>query len=259
MLKLRHPACLVGKITKSTSCSSGSKRTAKVLTLDTLNPHIKKMEYAVRGPIVQRAVQIQDELNAGEQKPFTEVVRANIGDCHATGQQPLTFIRQVLALCTYPSLVDDPHFPTDTKEKAVRILDGCGGYSLGAYTESGGIRVIRQDVADYITKRDGHKSEWENISLSTGASECIKSVLSLLNSAGPNGEMPGVMVPIPQYPLYSATLAEYNMHQIGYYLDEASHWSLSNEELHRALDSAKCRWLIVNALSLYIGVHGHCT
>jgi alanine transaminase len=29
-----------------------------------------------------------------------------------------------------------------------------------------------------------------------------------------NGKRSGVMVPIPQYPLYSATLAEFNMHQV---------------------------------------------
>lgn len=35
---------------------------AKVLTLDTMNPSVKKVEYAVRGPIVQRAAQIEVEL-----------------------------------------------------------------------------------------------------------------------------------------------------------------------------------------------------
>lgn len=39
------------------------------------------------------------------------------------------------------------------------------------------------------------------------------------------------MVPIPQYPLYSASLAEFNMHQIGYYLDESKNWGLSIAEL----------------------------
>lgn len=34
----------------------------KVLTLDTMNPNIRKVEYAVRGPIVQRAAQIEKEL-----------------------------------------------------------------------------------------------------------------------------------------------------------------------------------------------------
>jgi alanine transaminase len=40
-----------------------------------------------------------------------------------------------------------------------------------------------------------------------------------------------VMVPIPQYPLYSATLAEFNMHQVGYYLDESKGWGLDVLEL----------------------------
>lgn len=31
----------------------------------------------------------------GVKKPFTEVIRANIGDCHAMGQKPITFFRQV--------------------------------------------------------------------------------------------------------------------------------------------------------------------
>ena len=219
----------------------------KVLTLNSMNPRVKKMEYAVRGPIVQRAVQIQDELDAGAKKPFSEIVRANIGDCHATGQEPLTYIRQVLALCTFPDLMSDSRFPEDTKQKAARILGSCGGHSMGAYTESGGIRVVRQDIATYIANRDGYDSKWENITLTTGASEGIKSILELLNSTGENGELTGVMVPIPQYPLYSATLAEYNMHQIGYYLDEADQWSLNAEELQRSLESAKCRYSSIAA------------
>ena len=31
--------------------------------MQTLNPHIKKMEYAVRGPIVARAAEIEKELS----------------------------------------------------------------------------------------------------------------------------------------------------------------------------------------------------
>lgn len=34
----------------------------KVLRMDTMNPNVKKVEYAVRGPIVQRAAQIEMEL-----------------------------------------------------------------------------------------------------------------------------------------------------------------------------------------------------
>lgn len=33
-----------------------------VLTMETINPNVKTMEYAVRGPIVIRAVEIEKEL-----------------------------------------------------------------------------------------------------------------------------------------------------------------------------------------------------
>ena len=36
----------------------------------------------------------------------------------------------------------------------------------------------------------------------------------MTNPGGENTKRPGVMIPIPQYPLYSASLAEYNMEQV---------------------------------------------
>jgi alanine transaminase len=44
----------------------------------------------------------------------------------------------------------------------------------GAYSDSVGVEVIRQDIANYISARDGVKSDPDNIFLSTGASEAIK-------------------------------------------------------------------------------------
>ncbi|XP_059160771.1 alanine aminotransferase 2-like [Physella acuta] len=211
----------------------------KVLTIDNMNPHVKNIEYAVRGPIVIRAGEIENELKKGTKKNFTDVIRANIGDCHATGQEPLTFLRQVVALCVYPDLMKDPTFPDDAKQRADRILGSCGGRSLGAYSDSAGVPVIREDVAKYIEERDGIPSDPANIFLSGGASESIRNVMKLLMTALPGKERAGVMIPIPQYPLYSATIAEYNAHPIGYFLNEADKWSLSVEELKRSLAEGK--------------------
>lgn len=36
-----------------------------------------------------------------------------------------------MALCTYPNLLDSPSFPEDAKKRARRILQACGGNSLG--------------------------------------------------------------------------------------------------------------------------------
>ena len=53
------------------------------------------------------------------------MVKANIGDAHAMGNKPITFIKQVLALITDSPLLDTDHFPEDVKERARIILAGC--------------------------------------------------------------------------------------------------------------------------------------
>ncbi|GAB1299518.1 Alanine aminotransferase 1 [Apodemus speciosus] len=213
----------------------------KVLTLDTMNPCVRRVEYAVRGPIVQRALELEQELRQGVKKPFTEVIRANIGDAHAMGQRPITFFRQVLALCVYPNLLGSPDFPEDAKKRAERILQACGGHSLGAYSISSGIQPFREDVAQYIERRDGGiPADPNNIFLSTGASDAIVTVLKLL-VAGEGRARTGVLIPIPQYPLYSAALAELDAVQVDYYLDEERAWALDIAELRRALCQARDR------------------
>uniref|UniRef100_A0AAR2KL84 alanine transaminase n=2 Tax=Pygocentrus nattereri TaxID=42514 RepID=A0AAR2KL84_PYGNA len=218
-------------------------RRGKVLTVDTMNANVKKVEYAVRGPIVQRAVQIEKELKEGVKKPFNEVIKANIGDAHAMGQQPITFFRQVLALCSYPELLDDNKFPEDAKNRARRILKACGGSSIGAYSASQGIDCVRQDVSRYIEHRDGGIAcDPDNIYLTTGASDGIVTILKLLTT-GEGRTRTGVMISIPQYPLYSAALAELGAVQINYYLNEEKCWSLDIDELQRSLEAARehCR------------------
>jgi aspartate/methionine/tyrosine aminotransferase len=43
------------------------------------------------------------------------------------------------------------------------------------------------------------------------------------------------MIPIPQYPLYSAALSLCNGVQVPYYLEEDKHWSMDVAELERSL------------------------
>ena len=58
------------------------------------------------------------------------------------------------------------------------------------------------------------------------------------------------MIPIPQYPLYSATLDLLGGHKIGYYLDEQSIWGMNVQELERSLAEAKANGVNVVALVL---------
>lgn len=47
------------------------------------------------------------------------------------------------------------------------------------------------------------------------------------------------MIPIPQYPLYTATLAYASATPLPYYLDESAGWSMSHDSLTSTISSAK--------------------
>lgn len=148
-------------------------------------------------------------------------------------------ISQVLALVVDPTNFSESKYPDDCKQRARDILDHCGGGSIGAYSDSAGIENIRQHVAEYIQRRDGGiPARWQDVYLCAGASQSIKSVMSLLNQKV-DGLAPGILVPIPQYPLYSATIAEFGMSQVGYYLDEESSWGLKIDELEESLERVR--------------------
>ena len=210
----------------------------RFLYMENLSPAVKNVQYAVRGKIVIRAGELERDLKQGISKPFERVIRANIGDCHATGQKPITFLRQVMALCSYPELMSSDQFPQDAKDRAQRLLNSCGGQSVGAYTDSAGLEIVKRDIADFITRRDGGiPANFDDIFLTTGASGGIKIVMELLLN-GSDKKPTGFMIPIPQYPLYTATISEYKAEKVGYYLDEENGWSLSIQELERSYQAS---------------------
>ena len=80
----------------------------KRLTEETMNPNLRKMEYAVRGTVVIAADKIGQELKEGgddnqsKKYDFDKILACNIGNPHSVGQKPLTWPRQVLALVDLP-------------------------------------------------------------------------------------------------------------------------------------------------------------
>lgn len=150
------------------------------------------------------------------------------------------FYFKVLSLVSNPHLMDKVDYASDVKMKAKSILAGCRGGSAGeqfsigtqqlrgsfqtddvvffcfwegAYSDSAGIESIRKHVAEYIQRRDGGiPADHDNVILCAGASEGIRACFKLFKTF--DGPKPGVMIPIPQYPLYSATLAEYDLEQV---------------------------------------------
>ncbi|KAI8091095.1 pyridoxal phosphate-dependent transferase [Gilbertella persicaria] len=221
----------------------------KVLTIDNMNPLIKNVEYAVRGRLAIRAEEIRSDIEKGKQYPFDKVVNCNIGNPQQLNQTPVTFFRQVASLCDNPDLLKKENrglvsqlYPSDAIERAEFLLNAIG--SVGAYSHSQGVPAIRQTVADFIAERDGHTADPNHIYLTQGASAGVQSLLSMLTE----NTNTGIMIPIPQYPLYSATLTLYGATPVHYYLDEATGWSLDVRQLTGIVADARKQGIDVRAL-----------
>lgn len=176
-----------------------------------------------------------------------EITFTNVGNPHALGAKPLTFPRQVLALVAAPFLLEHPMvgqmFPADAISRAKKLLEAFKG-GIGAYSDSKGNPVVREEVAEFITKRDGHRADPNNIFLTDGASVGVRL---LLNAAIRDGN-DAILVPIPQYPLYSASIALYGGSLLGYYLDESKGWSMSLDSIRSQVAKAKADGKAVRAL-----------
>ena len=212
-----------------------------------VNQNLVEMEYAVRGAIPQRALEMQ---RAGR-----TIYACNLGNPQALGQKPITFYRQVLSLLEAAENIDRERslsrvaaanlelfnesgvepFSNYVIDYSENFLEQCRA-GMGAYTESKGSAFIRTAIARYIDRRDGENlsADPEQIFLTDGASDAAKRILELLIT----GPLDGIMIPIPQYPLYSATVKRCGGSQVNYYPDEDSDWSLSLEILEEAYRKA---------------------
>ena len=100
--------------------------------------------FKVRGAIVSRSMELDKQLKSGKSLPFDKIISCNIGNPQALEQKNLTFIRDVLSLVINPSLEFRTTFPGDVIERAKKYLSAIP--NAGAYTESQGISVVREEV-----------------------------------------------------------------------------------------------------------------
>lgn len=159
----------------------------------------------------------------------------------------------MLSLVENPASIEDSgyHVSPDARRRAAFMNANIGG-GTGAYSSSRGLDIVREDVAQFIMNRDrrtetstgGRYSIPENIFLSDGASPSVSRVLQLLIRS----TVDGIMIPIPQYPLYSATISLLGGSQLQYYLDESKGWALTAEELERCYETSVAQGRIPRAL-----------
>ncbi|KAG6514340.1 hypothetical protein ZIOFF_024693 [Zingiber officinale] len=166
--------------------------------------------------------------------PFNEILYFNVGNPQSLGQKAITFFREVLVLCDHPPLLDKSEtralFSGDAIARARHILDGVKG--------------LRDAVAAGIASRDGFPANPDDIFLTDGATPAVHIIMQLLIRS----EKDGILCPIPQYPLYSASIFLHGGSLVPYYLDESTGWGLEIAELKKQLDEARSKGITVRAL-----------
>jgi alanine transaminase len=121
----------------------------------------------------------------------------------------------VLACVLDTSLLQLPGINRDAAIRAERYLKEI--ISAGSYTHSLGIPMVRNSIANFIAKADNVAvPDLGNIFLTDGASQGVHLLLQTLIT----NPQDSIMIPIPQYPLYSASIALHEGHACSYFLNE---------------------------------------
>uniref|UniRef100_A0A8C5QBR0 Alanine aminotransferase 1 n=1 Tax=Leptobrachium leishanense TaxID=445787 RepID=A0A8C5QBR0_9ANUR len=172
------------------------------------------------------------------QRAFGQVTNCHLGDLHAMGQKPCTFLRQVIALCTYPALLDSDQFPEDTKQKARSILQKLNNGSVGSYNVFYALNTLPAIVAQFIERRDGGIAcDPKNVIVLNGATAAVSALTMVVNNEGPMRT--GIMIPVPQYPVYLDAIIMSAAAKVEYYLDEERGWTLNVDNIRRSLYEAR--------------------
>ena len=226
------------------------------LNINNINQNIREAQYAVRGELATRAESYRAKLQKGhpptppdESLPFDKVISANIGNPQQLDQKPITFFRQVLSILEYPPLLENEEalkkgfgYKQDVIDRARWLLSEV--HSVGAYSQSQGAPGVRNSVAKYIERRDGYPSDPASVFLSAGASSGVNTLMNVICSKPETG----ILVPIPQYPLYTATLSVLNARCVPYFLDESKAWGTDLSAIRAAHQKAKSEGTDVRAI-----------
>uniref|UniRef100_A0A804UDM3 Aminotransferase class I/classII large domain-containing protein n=1 Tax=Zea mays TaxID=4577 RepID=A0A804UDM3_MAIZE len=206
---------------------------APSITAETINPRVKIIRYAPCGEIVKHAAEIEENPAS---IPFQEIIYCNLGN------------PQVLSLCDNPALMDRDEaralFSPCSIRRARRILNSIPSKDTGGYTDCRGIKCLRQVVADGITARDGFPSTADDIFLTDGATSAINLMMQILIRSHEDG----ILSPLPEYPLYSASIILHGGTMVPYNLTEDNGWGLEIFEVKRCLEEARSAGLTVRAM-----------
>jgi len=160
----------------------------------------------------------------------------------------------VLALCVNRELLEAAEqgslpaeiFPADVIARARQYVDAIG--SVGAYSDSQGVPIVRNEVATFLRERDGSDCDASDVFLTDGASAGVRTMMQcLLGKPG----VDAILAPSPVYPLYSALSTLMDGGQALYPLHEdydTGVWTVKVDDLRQALREARGRGVRPRAL-----------
>ena len=162
--------------------------------------------YDVRGPIVDAAKQMEDE---GQ-----KIIKLNIGNLAPFGFQP----------------------PEEIVQDMIRNLPDSAGYS-----DSKGIFSARKAVMHYTQEQGIEGVTIDDIYLGNGASDLIGMAANALLSEGDE-----MLVPAPDYPLWTAVASLSGGKPVHYLCDEANGWMPNLDDIRAKVTSRTKAIVVIN-------------
>jgi alanine-synthesizing transaminase len=165
-----------------------------------LNPITKSSKlasvcYDIRGPVLDKARQMEDEGH--------KIIKLNIGNIAAFGLEP----------------------PDEIVQDMIRNLPHAAGY-----TDSKGLFAPRKSVVHYSQEKNISGVTVDDVYLGNGASELITMSLNALLDNGDE-----ILVPAPDYPLWTASVSLSGGRPVHYLCDEGSGWLPDLDDIRRKI------------------------
>ncbi|MEO5860283.1 MAG: pyridoxal phosphate-dependent aminotransferase [Pyrinomonadaceae bacterium] len=162
--------------------------------------------YDIRGPVMEMAQRLESEGR--------EIIKLNIGNLAAFGLEP----------------------PDEILAEMIRSLPSAAGY-----TDSKGLIGPREAVAKYAGEKGIKSVEIDDIYLGNGASELIVMSLNALLDSGDE-----ILVPAPDYPLWTGAVTLSGGRPIHYICDESNDWLPDLEDIKNKITSRTRGIVIIN-------------
>ena len=164
--------------------------------------------YDIRGPVLDKARQMEEE---GQ-----KIIKLNIGNLAVFGLEP----------------------PDEIVQDMIRNLPS---QTAAGYTDSKGLFAPRKAVVHYTQEKGISGVTVDDVYLGNGASELITMSMNALLNSGDE-----ILIPAPDYPLYTASVALSGGTPVHYICDEGSDWAPDLQDIRRKITPNTKGIVIIN-------------